>query len=170
MLLPKVFLSAYLVKPTNRSQYPLYHGTLFGMDCHVTSWPPRASLRELESSSCCNLSAASRYVEALSDIIILGADLLLMNCWNASMKLSTVMSGTTSRCTTLVAPYVKRQMYTFFSPFSSWMYIVLVKLTPQTENGVGSSVQTFGSSGGSRDLSWYIGFSSQSYTCDTSSK
>lgn len=75
-LLPKVFLSACLVKPTNHSQYPPYHGALFGINCHVTPWPPRASLREVESRSYCNSSAAAKYIEALSDIIVLGNDLL----------------------------------------------------------------------------------------------
>ena len=76
-----------------------------------------------------------------------------------------VMSSTTSRCTALVA-HVKRKMYTFLSPFPSRMYIAPVKSAPQTENGVGSLVRTFGS--GVWRIRRSIGFSCQSYKCDSS--
>ena len=58
-------------------------------------------------------SAADWYVEALSEIIILGSDLRLENGRKALTIVSTVMSFTTSKCTARVFAQVNKQMYTF---------------------------------------------------------
>ena len=57
------------------SQKPPYQGALLGMNFHVTPWCSNACLREEKFNSSCNSFAADKYVEALSDIIILGSDL-----------------------------------------------------------------------------------------------
>jgi hypothetical protein len=54
--------------------------------------------------------AAALNVVALSDIIILGWDFLLVNLLNAWMEVSSDKSGTSSRWTALVEAHLNRQI------------------------------------------------------------
>ena len=94
-------------------------------------------------------SAADWYVEALSEIIILGSDLQLENRRKASINVGTVRSFTTSKCTARVFAQVNRQIYTLDMPWVDFTYISPVKSTPVTVNGWASLVQLAGSGGGS---------------------
>ena len=63
-----------------------------------------------DGNNAVNSSAANRYVEALSDIICWGTDLRAANLRYATTKVCTEKSVTTTRWTTLVVAYVKKQM------------------------------------------------------------
>ena len=70
-----------------------------------------AALSSTDFSSFLSPSAANKYVEVISDIMIHGKDLPLEDLWKVRRKISTDRSITTSRCTALMVAYVNRHIY-----------------------------------------------------------
>ena len=70
--------------PIIRSQNPPYQGSLFGMNCHDVPYFDRFSQIFVDLVRCSTVSEVARYLEALSEIMIRGKDLRLVNRLNAS--------------------------------------------------------------------------------------
>ena len=85
-------------------------------------------------------------MDALSDIITTGNDLLATNRQKASRKVAVERSVTISRCTVLDVAQVNKQMYTLFSPLFCLMYRAPMKSTLVMENSDTSCTLIFGSS------------------------
>ena len=89
---------------------PPYQEALFGMNSHSTPQLANSCFNEGDWNSCLSEFAAERYVDVLSNIILLGSDFQLVKWWNAWMKVSSVRSVTTLRCMALEAVQVNRQL------------------------------------------------------------
>jgi len=114
-VLPEVFFTARLLKPMICSQNPPYPGAHLRINCQLIFWDSRAFFSSSELNILCNSSAAAKYVEALSEIILRGTDFWLQNRQNAYKKVSTMRLVTTSRCTAHVTTHENKQIYTLVS-------------------------------------------------------
>lgn len=80
------------------------------------------------------------FAVALSDMLVLGIEVLLINHRKANMNVSSVKSIITSKCKARVLALVKRQIHTLvILPSNDITFSAPVKTTPVTENGVESS-------------------------------
>ena len=89
-LLPRTFFIADLDRPINHSQNPSNQGALFGMNRHETLLLPSSSLTVGDSIREHSSDAADRQVEPLSDIMIVGSDLLPANLRKAIKNVSAL--------------------------------------------------------------------------------
>ena len=110
LALPRTLLMTVFVMPISRSQKPTYQGALLGMNSHSTARLANSCFSEGDWNGCSSSCATDRYVDAFSDIILLGRDFRLAKRRTAWMNISSVRSLTTSRCIARETAHVNKQM------------------------------------------------------------
>jgi len=87
--LPNTFFRACFVRPINPSQKATIPWCSFGNKLPRQETPrySSGSFRDCDWNNCVSSSAAARYVDVLSEIIVLGVDHQLLNLWKANINL-----------------------------------------------------------------------------------